>query len=107
MTTPDPVAGRLAAVQLRAENVRECPGDAPDALWRSVHKRSAADVPALLAVVEAVLAKAAEWEQRAAGMDDGTGMTTTSVRAMALRGCVQEGREAISHALLGEGEAGE
>lgn len=55
MTTDAKLADYLASVQLRAENVRNCLPEAPDAMWRSIHKRSAADVPRLLAALDAVL----------------------------------------------------
>jgi hypothetical protein len=52
----DRLAERLAAIRLRAENVQNCPAEAPDTLWRSVHERSARDVPPLLAALDRVLA---------------------------------------------------
>lgn len=103
---PEALADFLAAVQLRVQNVRECPSDAPDAMWRSIHSRSARDVPWLTAAVDAGLRRAAEWEEAATEMnaqaercheaDLPVPAASFSAGAEAYAACARELREAIA-----------
>lgn len=95
--TPDKVTAYLAEVRERSErplpHVTSLPigHDGVRALMES-----AADVPRLLAVVEAVLALAAKHEHGATRWED----------PLPVPAWIPELREAISRALLGEGGSG-
>jgi hypothetical protein len=95
--TSDPVAAALDEMEHRAGDERHDMG-----LADSDARASADDVPRLVGALKAVLALAGEWDGRGQDMDDGTGMTLTSIRANTLYGCAQQLRAAISGELLGE-----
>lgn len=87
----DTLAERLAAVEYRGR-IAYNDYDAPPRK----------DFDGLLAAVEAVLEVAGRWDVQAQEMDDGTGMTLTSVRAMKMHACALEIRNAITRTLTGE-----
>lgn len=109
--TPDPLAAYLAEVRARYTNVNySIATESPRMLQAAVDSTS--DTLRLLAALDAVLAKAAEWDEIAATLDghsDRAEKASQTRRSEWLSGRAQGHedsakalREAISRALLGE-----
>jgi hypothetical protein len=104
--TPDPVAAGLGAriAEVSEDVTLAAAAVANERLAPSARREAARELahwaPRLLGAVEAVLKLIADWEVHAQEIDDGTGMTLTSVRAMKLRGCADQLREVITRELL-------
>ena len=115
MPTPDPgPSATLEAIRDRAGVVAKLGPPRPGGDLINAAHRSAADVPSLVAALEAALKLADDWKAEAARMEPSgadavqpamPGNYLVSGRIGALEDCVQELREGITRALNGDTDA--